>query len=499
MKCLKKLSVSFIACFCLFVIVLFGIFSPVNTINSYASDSTSSGTVYDWSAGEQFMYFVLNWANILGDGYSFIIGADDADEVWSDFMDYVSLTYLMENETFDEWVLSQTSWYYDNSGIQNQNTVTGLSLTPTMADALQLTINNYVQDNPLTYTMASISSYNYLNSSYFGNFTQYKNFQEIMKNADLTFVHTSSPGWNGSNKYLCFITVDRSIYDVNFYGSVVNGAFSSVSLEHNWSNVSSFPENKNGIVYYFTEYNSNKIGRGSNIINAQVDYWGNDHYYRDVPSLTGNVTNNTGIGLNNKANVFTSKIKNENVFVYGSLNAIKSFNSGTPQPYYLGSDFGTHKTTYNINDFSNSNNSYYNQVVEQVHSGLTADELIEIIDKIIGEGGSGGGSGSDSGFDNPFAFLGKIGEVIGSLVNGIGNLIVNILEGISKAFLGEDGHGGILGLVSNVLSSLTTLISEDFAEFINGIFSFMPTELRTILIAGFTISVFLGVLRMIRK
>lgn len=490
MKCKVYHLLSFVLAFILFVNL---------QIFSFAS-TTSGSEHYNWSAGEKFTYFLLNGMNILGDGYSMVIGADDADDVWTDFFDFVSQEYLEENQTFEEWCLSNTSWYYDNSGIENENTVTGFSLSPTMADALQLTVNNYVTSHPLSYKECYISSYNYINTSQFNNYNAYKSVQEIIKNNNgYTFFITPNGLGTNSQNNTYIVTVDVSKYPVNFIGTETSGIFNNnVCLEHNWSTISSLPQNTDGIDIYMLRNQTGYIGASAKTYSQAATNAGYSSTY--VPSNALTLLNTNSFYTANRVNVFTNKSSNELIYLFANINAYKNYNSGSPQPYYLGSDFGTHKTNYTVSNFPNSNNSYYNQVINNVQSGWSASDVLTLVDKIINSSSSNSSGGSGSSDDTlDLGFLGKIGSVIGKIITALGGLITGILEGISNALIGEDGTGGILGLVKNVLTSLTELISEDFGEFINGLFSFMPSEIRTVLVAGFTISIFLGVLKLIRK
>ena len=477
MKCKVYKIISFVCSMILFF-----------NLQVYSLASTTSGSeYYNWTAGEKFTYFLLNGMNILGDGYSMIIGADDADDVWQDFFDFVSLEYLEENQTFDEWCLSNTSWYYDNSGIQNENTVTGFSMTPTMADALQLTVNNYVAENPLTYTLCYIYSYNFIDTSTFGNIAPYNSLKNFISQQDgYVLVNYGSFKLNSSEHGYMIYVIPKSL-NMGLYGSVSSGSFTNVQMSVNWKSSQYLNQMSSEIkAYYMNE--SGTITEGVTNFNQ----W-----------RVASIKNNNSLAFNStnvQFTMFSNLPKNEAIYVYSTLNAYKQYNSGSPQPYYLGSDFGTHKTNYSVSSFPSSNNSYYNQVTNNVQSGWSAEQVLELVDKIISSGGgSGSGSGSSDSDSLDLGWLGKIGGVIVKIVNAIASVITDIIDGIATALIGEDGTGGIVGTLKTILHNVVELVTEDFTDFMSEIFGFLPPEISTILIAGITLSVFFGVIKILRK
>lgn len=491
MKCKVYHFLSYVLAFIFFV-----------NLQVYSFASTTSGSdYYNWTAGEKFTYFLLNGMNILGDCYSMIIGADDADDVWTDFFDFVSQEYLEENQTFEEWCLSNTSWYYDNSGIQNENTVTGFSMTPTMADALQLTVNNYVANNPLTFTECYISSYNYINTDQFGSYGLYQSVKEVIKNNNGWSFIASPAGNNASTKNMYLITVDKSKFGLNFIGTTTQGSFTNVSLEHNWSGLSTFPENTEGVDIRFFQIPNGTLGAPAKTYQQAAANAGyNSTWVQGFSSIknTSSVFAGQGYG-----NVFTNMPKNELVYVFRTLNALKNYNSGSPQPYYLGSDFGTHKTNYSVSNFPNSNNSYYSQVVNNIQSGWSADEVLTLVDKVIKNGGSSSGSSSDSE-NNQSKWWERIGNAIGNLIDGLVDVLTKVIEKLSDALLsiihlltGYTDDGGTYH--QGLFDKLTDLVDSGFSSFISSMFSWLPDEIVTLLTATLVFGIFFGIFKMLRR
>lgn len=456
----------------------------------YSFASTSSGSeYYNWTAGEKFAYFLLNGMNILGDGYSMVIGADDADDVWQDFFDFVSQEYLEENQTFDEWCLSNTSWYYDNSGIQNENTVTGFSMSPTMADALQLTVNNYVASNPLNYTLCYINSYNYIDTSTFGNIAPYNSLKNFISKQDgYVLVNYGSFKLNSSEHGYMIYVIPKSL-NMGLYGTVNSGSFTNVQMSINWLSSQYLNQMSSEVkAYYMNE--SGTITEGVTNFNQ----W-RVASIKNTNSLTFNSTNVQFI-------MFSNLPKNEGIYVYSTLNAYKQYNSGSPQPYYLGSDFGSHKNNYSVGNFPNSNNSYYNQVVNNVQSGWTADQVLSLVDKVINSGGNNGSS-SDSDKDTS-KWWERIGNAIGNLIDGLVDVLTKVIEKLSDALLsiihlltGYTDDSGVYH--EGLFDKLTDLVDSGFSSFISSMFSWLPEEIVTLLTAMMVFGIFFGIFKMLRR
>lgn len=343
--------------------------------------------------------------------------------------------------------------------------------------------STYVESAPLTYSVCKVHTYNMVNVQWFPTYALYQTFKSWASKQD-GYILTNPWYGNGAVQGIRAVVIPKT-NDINFVGSTNSGVFSNVALYIGWS-TSTTP-------WTLT----------SNYKQYQIANNGTITEINNVGSLASTVGNTTNIndGNTSRMTIWTNLEKDETVFVFNSLNALKAYNSGSPQGYYLRSDWSNTVADDNLIS-SGELDSYgnaYSEVTNNIVSGMSAEQVIQLVDTILKNtnGGFGGSGSSDSTLD--LGFLGKIGSIIGKVVTGIGDLITGILEGIANALIGEDGDGGILGLVTNVLTSLTELISEDFGEFINGLFSFMPSEIRTILVAGFTISVFLGVLRLIRK
>ena len=367
---------------------------------------------------------------------------------------------------------------------------TDIEVPQELKTEINLFIQNQIENNPVGYRACYIPSYSTMTATPYPTYKMYNAVKQYIKDhSGYSFFVT----WeiNYGNVSTCHVfTIPRDL-DIGWVGTTTTaGTFTNVHPYINWQlltsqNIDSFVTSKV------------RITANGDILSSNAGFSNN---YSFSNSNTLNASGSPGSYM-----VYTSYNNRELVYVFETLNAYKNYNSGLPQPYYLtqtgmSGDYPINNGIINSGTL-NQSSTYYNSVVDNSKTGMTPEEVMELIKLILdGKVGDGSGSGDDSdGSDFDLGFLGTIGRLIGSLITGLGNLITNILNGIVTAFMGEDGNGGILGIVKNILNSLTGLISSDFSDFITSIFSFMPEELNTVLIAGFTIAIFIGVLRLVRR
>ena len=107
--------------------------------------------------------------------------------------------------------------------------------------------------------------------------------------------------------------------------------------------------------------------------------------------------------------------------------------------------------------------------------------------------GPPGSSGSDPD-DEPGGdgFWDKVGELLGSAVGGVIDLIGGVLGGILD---------GLISLVSGTLERLTELVDlfGSFGEALGVLWTWLPAEIMTVLVAGVTVFVLVAVLKLFMK
>lgn len=230
-----------------------------------------------------------------------------------------------------EWYNSNMHINYKNNGNTEptRSDVESIDYSrQVMQDSFNVT-NNYIQENPLTYTECYIPSYNFLDPNQFNNFQIYSSLKEFMKNQDgYIFVIKDISFTDFRKGYIC--VVPRINY-VDFVGTTNAGIFTNVTLYYEW------------VQKNFTTYGS--------IPGATYYQINNDGSLQSLtPSYNWSLLlNNTGFSTSgNYIRVFSSYSKNELVYVFSTLNALKNYNSGSPQPYYLSSDYANYVPEHSI-------------------------------------------------------------------------------------------------------------------------------------------------------
>lgn len=459
-------------------------------LNSYAS-TTESG--YIPTIQEQWAQNIYdNYIGVIENAWKFSAPENVFEELWNDYITWCYDVWNLDTDnelqheyhTFERYVGSQ--WQVERVPNVNQYS---WNIDNSTQNYINTWIQDYVQENPLGYVECSISSYNFLNASLnWNNYAQYNTLKEFIKNQDgYTLVMYGYVGNGNTHIGTTYICVIPKTVNLGFIGTVVGGSYSNGQTVVNWqttgqpyavdSKCKTYVLNANGQISEYTVASS-----------------GWRPTFNSIHNGTGSMTGTS---------IYTNLSKNEYVYIFANANAYKNYNSGNPQPYYIGE--GYNGTCINPNGNGNYiNNGGYQSIVGQVTSGMTADDIIKIINAIQNGNGNGSGSdGSGSDQDNPFGFLGKIGEIIGQLVSGVGDLLTGIVDGIANVFLGtpdENGvrQGGLFSIVKGVINGLVELIDTDFVEFFNVVFDWLPQEVITIMISGLTFALFFGILKMIR-
>lgn len=108
-----------------------------------------------------------------------------------------------------------------------------------------------------------------------------------------------------------------------------------------------------------------------------------------------------------------------------------------------------------------------------------------------GSGPPGSGGGSSSGDDDK-SLWDKIGDFLGSFFGGILDLLGSILGGILD---------GLISLCTKTLESLKSLVDlfGSFGDALGVLWTWLPPEIMLVLVAGVTVFVFVGLLKLFMK
>lgn len=454
--------------------------------------STASGSNDTWSmSAETFLYYAFN-------GFAKQISAPYV--VYNTFADMGYDGFRLWCENGNHWTTIEDGTVVGHGGAgysRDSDKIDNAENIEVPLDIKNLVLN-YVQynvtQNPLTYTQCYIPSYNFLNTSTFPTFQMYTAVKEYIKSQDgYTFISNIVVSY-GNVSTVHLVTIPRNVASLGWVGTTNQGIFTSVYPYIDWQQITSNLVDTRG-------FKKVAINTAGTITTSNAGLSNNISYKN---------TNVSGTSISTGYPVFTNHDKNELVYVFNTLNAYKNYNSGTPQPYYItstGANTGTWTASQggviNTGTMNNSGN-YYSQVTNGVSSNWTPDQIIQLVDTIVNSSGSnGGGSSSGGNSDNPFGFLGRLGELIGQLVGGVGDLLTGIVDGVVSIFLGQEDengvrNGGLFGTIRDLLTQVSSIFDANIGQFISDVFGWLPSEIITLWTAGIFIAILFGILRIIR-
>ena len=418
------------------------------SIGSFAS--TSSGE-YVGTIQEQWSRNVYNnFQTVLQDSLKVAVPKSESDRIWNDYVDHA---YSIWNLEYDD--LSQHYGHFrDYVGAQfemeeNSNGTYNYNMSEDAYTFIQDSYNTYLQENPLTYSESYIHTYNMVNVQWFPTYQLYQTWKSWAPQQD-GFILTRAYIANGSTQGIRACVIPKT-NDINFVGTVTGGVFTNVAMYIGWS-TSNTPWTLINNAKWVEILNNGTIrdfnGAGQNA------------------STLGNTTN-INDGTTNRWTVWSNLPKDEKVYVFNSLNALKAYNSASPQPYYTMS--GYTGIISPSGDYIPNTNGAYESIVNNIQTGWTAQEVLALVDKIMSTG-TGSGNGSGNGGSDSSGLWSRIGDAIGNLIDGIINVLTTVIEHLSDALLSvihlltgytdDNGteHEGLFG-------KLLTLVNSGFNNF----------------------------------
>lgn len=452
----------------------------LSPIGSYASTTSSGSGTNSITISQAVSEMGISFYDICGYvGKKFCSFPDWGECTLADF-----LAYLEEK--------GDTSSYYNANVLFQNSAPSGGRGNYTIKSELSQEIVNYINDeyvskNPLSYQEAYIKTAQLCDVTWFPNYQLYVSFKTWASQQD-GYIMTWPRYGNGALQGLDALVIPKT-NDINFVGSVSNGSFANVGLYIGWSTSStpwSFTSDET-----WTRFNLNGT-------TTTGDY--------STGKLMTTVGNSTRIndGTTSRATIFTNLPKDELVYVFNSLNALKMYNSGSPQSYYLpsGSTQQIGDVSGTVDQFNNAG-GYYSSIVDNSVSGMSANDVIKLVDTILKD--TGGGSNSDDDDDDDgSSFWTKIGDAIKSLIGGIGEIVSSVVNGVVDLILGEENEdgersGGLLGLVKDVINGLKDLVDTSFNTFLKSVFDWLPEEIVTCFSAVLILSILFAVINLFRR
>lgn len=469
----------YVMSFCLsFLVCVSLILSPMSYIGSYASTTSGSeeGNVFELTEDyvrdnfTRLCRYVVRWNAVISDS---IIGT------WQDFT-----TWLDNNNHGDIWEQNP------HSPIRVQNGVENVEVPQEVLNVINQYVIYQIQQNPLTYSQCYIRSYSSVNVDWFPTYQLYATWKQWAKQQDGYILTTRSI--SGGNVNGLFARVIPKTNDINFVGTTNYGGFSNVRLYIGWSTSNSPWTLANGTSLVKINNNGNI---DTNVSNG------------DIASTVGNTTNIYD-GTTSRMTIWTNLEKDELVYVFNTLSALKHYQSGQPQAYYLTSEgLGTNMSNWEVGSGTintgtlSSANSSYNQVINNITNGLSANDVLKIVDYVVTHtDGNGSSDDEEEEDDNP------ITKLIKDIVGGIGGFLTGLIEGIADALLGEVNsetglrEGGLLSTLKNIFTSLLeTLTGGVIFDFLSAFMSWLPEDIINVLTALFGVAVTFAVIKCVRN
>lgn len=305
----------------------------------------------------------------------------------------------------------------------------------------------YIDNNTPTYVEAYIPSYNNMNPNMFVNANGYFNLKNFVKNCGgLCFIRRNNSYTDFRD---CDIVVVPRIDNFDFIGSLdSNGYFSNVGFYYRW-----------------VQYNlSNLKNISSDVKQYRMDVNGNITASDATFTNWNKVTNSYNFNVANSLNVFSNYDKNELIYLFPSLQALKNYNSYNAQPYYMPSNSQTTVPYYDgftQGDLNQAGNFYNNIVINT--EGSSPNDIRKKTDSILGS---------------------------------IDGLFGDDQESSSAGLF--DSLGDIITGATGAISPIKEIVLGDIKELVADVFDFLPPTIITLWVSGIIFGIFFGVLKLIR-
>lgn len=487
----KQYVIKTIVCFILTVILIAG-----NIIQSHASQ-TESGSAGDWSGSQKRDFITNNLIGLTANTVGVIFGSSSTQDLSQNFQELIRAKAIQDNVSYDEWWSQQVHLTPSNPQAPSVSdpsdyNVTNINVSYEFKDILLQAAQETMAQNPVDYIDITIPSIKFLDTSMnWNNYSQYKSLVDFVSGLENGYVSMAYWYVNNTTKVgnIQILYVPK---DINYaLIGTVNGGLCDIKYAIDWS-LTETPTNLNNKIKI---YLCNQNGVITDVTSSPQP--------TSIPWR--NITNKTSFGLyGNDLNLMTTNSRNEHDYVFPNINAFKAYNSGNPQPYYVSSNY-TGSVSSGNSSFStsqiNSGNSSYSNVVNNIQSGMSADEVIKLVDTIMnnmnnggGSGGSGGGSDDDD--DDGGSVIGNIIRKLGDFVSGLIDGIGDALESIVNSIVGYTDENGVEH--PGIFQGLINLISSGVVGFLSAVFSFLPTEIVTVISAGIILSILFAVIHFIR-
>lgn len=373
---------------------------------------------------------------------------------------------------------------------------TDIEVPQELKTEINLFIENQIEQNPLGYRACYIPSYSTMTATPYPTYKMYNAVKQYIKDhSGYSFFVT----WdiNYGNVSACHVFTLARDLDIGWVGSTTSaGTFTNVHPYINWELLTS--SNLNNFVT-----SKVKISANGDLLTTNAGISNNVSF--------SNANTLVATGSPQTYMVYTSYNNRELVYVFETLNAYKNYNSGIPQPYYLTQTGmnGDHPINNGIINSGTLNQSttYYNSVVDNSKTGMTPEEVMELI-KLILDGKIGPVNGSDDDDDDDDSSIwDTIAKGVKALVSGVAKVIQGLIDGILNAILGEEDengerHGGLLGSITSLINSVLTFFTDTNGTvflFLSAFIGWLPVDIVNVLKSLFVIAVMFALIKLVRE
>ena len=422
--------------FCLsFLLFCLAVIPCLFSVQSYASE-TSTQSVTDYFREHNFYdtaaYVCRKYASFPYLDYTTGSSSGITYDAWADWLESKGKSSLLDEDV----IITGTS---GGRGYDIPQDV--------RQEMLNFVQEVYIDQNSLSYTKAYIYSYNFVNATWFPNYQMYASFKTWSSQQNGYILTTRYV--SGGNTRGLYCRVIPKTNAVNFVGTVTEGSFTNVALYIGWS-TSNSPWN---------------LANDSSLVRIELDGTVNTNVTNgDLASTVGN-TANPYDGTSSRMSIFSNLEKNEMVYVFNTLNALKNYNANADQPYYMPTNVQTTVPYYD--GFTDSQlasaGNFYNNITINT-DGLSPNEKQKKTDSILGSlDGIFGDSDSESSS--------------GGLFDSLGDIITG---------------------VTGAISPIKEIVLGDIKDLVADVFDFLPPTIITLWVSGIIFGIFFGVLKLIR-
>lgn len=423
-----------------------------------------------------FPVYILTGVGVAGDEVFF-------QQAYDNFVDIVDGLSLDASISYDDWIklhLQLNPKDNVDTSVQPPTdfTVNNYVVDETMVSVVNQAVQETISETPLGYIEVAIPSIRMLDTSTAWNsYGQYKSVLEFCSTLEDGYV--SMTYWYKPNTTTIgdvqILYVPKSI-NYAFIGTVTGG-ITNVQYAINWIS-STYPYNVDNRIKLYKVNINGEVTEISSSYNPQAAW----RYLSNTTSL--------GYYGANKMNLMYTGSKTCYEYVFPNINAYKAYNSGSPQPYYLSSEFGYPTGSYSSSNVNTSSvKDAYNQITNNITSGMSADEVIDLVDTILNHFDNIGGSGSGGNGNGHIIDFSSISDLIASLGALIGELITGLAEGLTNIV------SAIRSVITTIRENLTNGI---IFEWLTELISWLPSEIRTLIIALFTLTVIFACIKLVK-